>query len=244
MLLSFRGVLIMADLFFPEDRPSFLSRPEWQAVMRDNRRRLIHPAHMPDDAIDAIDEYNCRLAHVPEVIRLGYPALQAAQKGEIPDPVCVATVRPVATRCYSLLREWHSIYGHVLTPGDEVLSEDPDSLYVTVLSYPVIWIGTLQISYWATMLLVQGMLQAVGSDAGFASQQVEFVNGILRSLEHLSRGPLGPYRVGYAVRVAYEVASADAQAWIRKMLDKFTKTYAAVDKATYPEPRQDRDGYS
>lgn len=244
MLLSFRGVLIMADLFFPKDQPCFLSRPEWQTVMRDNRRRLIHPADMADDAIDAVDEYNCRLAHVPEVIRLGYPALQAAQKGEMPDPACVAAARPVAMRCHSLMREWHSTYGHVLTPGDEVLSEDPDSLYVTVLSYPVAWVGALQISYWATMLLLQGMLQALGSDEDFASQQVEFVNGILRSLEHLGQGPLGPYRVGFAVRIAYEVASAEAQAWIRKMLDKFTKTYAAVDKATYPEPRQHHDGFS
>lgn len=234
----------MSDLFYPRDEACFLSRKEWHHVMKDRGRRLIHPPTISDESIEAVDEYNVQLAYVPEVVRLGYPALLAARSGMPADPVYIAAARPIAVRCHAHMKAWNEKYKHVFPPVEEVPSEDPDSLYATVIKYPVGWAGTMQISYWATMVLLQGMLGVLQHEHSYEKEQQEYVRGILRSVEHLGQGPLGAYRVGYSVRVAYEVASADAQAWIRRQLDRLSKTYAAVDKATYPEQRADAEGYS
>ncbi|KAL3964697.1 hypothetical protein ACCO45_001701 [Purpureocillium lilacinum] len=52
---------------------------------------------------------------------------------------------------------------------------------------------------------------------------------------------MGPYRVGFAVRIAYEVASPEHQRWVLTLLDRFNKTYAATDRATYPEPKPEEN---
>lgn len=212
--------------------------------MKDRGRRLIHPPTISDEAIEAVDEYNVQLTYVPEVVRLGYPAIVAARSGAPPDPVYIGAVRPLAARCHAHMKAWHEKYKHVFPAVEEVPSNDPDARYPTVIKYPVGWAGAMQISYWATMVLLQGMLAVVQHEHSYEEEQQAYVRGILRSVEHLGQGPLGAYRVGYAVRIAYEAASADAQAWIRTQLDRLSKTYAAVDKATYPAQRVDAEGYS
>lgn len=234
----------MSDLFFPTEQGCFLAHKDWRHVMQDRRRRLIHPSDVPDEFIDAADEYIVLLAYVPEVVRMGYPILEAAKKGQDYDPVYVAAVKPLAAKGHTRFKLWYEKYKHVFPTVEQVPSQDPDSLYPIVLKYPVGWAGALQISYWATMLILQVILRLCKDEQTFDVEQQQFTRGILQSVEYLGQGPLGPYRIGYAIRIAYEVASAEAQEWIRKLLDRHSKKYAAVDKATYPETRDDAGGYS
>lgn len=234
---------IMADLFFPRDERCFLAKDEWRTVARDGRRRLIHPPDMADEFIDAADDYNALFSEVPEVIRFGYPIIEASRQGLPLNPGLVRVVRPIAARCHTQLTMWHDKYQPILPPLDEVPTQDPESIYETVLSHPIGWIGALRASYWATMLLLQEIMTLCNWPQGFDEVQQQYVRNILRSIESMAQNALGPYRLGYAIRIAYELASADAQRWIRMWLDRMAARYAAVDKATYPTQRGDEKGY-
>ncbi|KAJ2966330.1 hypothetical protein NQ176_g10203 [Zarea fungicola] len=93
------------------------------------------------------------------------------------------------------------------------------------------------------MCLLQEFMQRLGWQQPFETSQQEYLQTILRSVEDISQGPLGPYRIGYSLRIAYELADAEAQEWIRGCLDRFKNTYAATDKNSYPEMRTDNQGY-
>ncbi|TQV99940.1 hypothetical protein V2A60_005359 [Cordyceps javanica] len=243
MLLSFRGILIMSDLFFPRADKCFLTRPEWRKVMRDRGRHLLQAPEFNDEAIEAVDEFNNRLAEIPAVVKVGYPVMEAAKRGLPIDPAAAATTCRRAAACHARMSEFWHTYKHLFPAPVEAPSRDPRSLWPVVLRYERRWAATLQMSHHATMCLLQEFLQHLGWTRPFATSQKEYTQIILRSVEDISQGPLGPYRIGYAMRIAYELADAEAQEWIRGCLDRFKSTYAATDKQTYPETRTDNKGY-
>ncbi|EJP65175.1 C6 finger domain protein [Beauveria bassiana ARSEF 2860] len=242
MLLSFRGVLIMSDLFFPRADTCFLTRPEWRSVMRDRGRHLLQGPEFSDEAIEAVDEFNNRLAEIPAVVKVGYTVMEAAKKGLPIDSVAAATTCRLAAACHARISEFWSTYKHLFPDPVEAPSRDPQSLYPVILRYEARWAATLRMSHHATMCLLQEFLQQLGWTQPFATSQKEYAHIILRSVEDISQGPLGPYRIGYAMRIAYELADAEAQEWIRGCLDIFKSTYAATDKQTYPGMRTDNKG--
>ncbi|KAJ3495361.1 hypothetical protein NLG97_g3456 [Lecanicillium saksenae] len=243
MLLSFRGVLIMSDLFFPRGDECFLTRPEWREVMRDRGRHLLQAPDFSDEAIEAVDEFNNRLAEIPAVVKVGFPVMEAAKQGLPIDLDAAAKTCRLAAACHIRMTEFWSTYGHLFPEPFESPSLDPLSLYPVVLRYEKRWASTLQMGYYATMCLLQEFMQKLGWTQPFAIPQKEYASIILRSVEDISQGPLGPYRIGYALRIAYELADAEAQQWIRALLDRFKSTYAATDKQSYPEMRTDNEGY-
>ncbi|KAG8416508.1 hypothetical protein J3458_007091 [Metarhizium acridum] len=98
--------------------------------------------------------------------------------------------------------------------------------------------------YWACPLILQEALVQCEWPEEFEQSRGELIRNILRSIETVGAGTMGPYSVGFGIRIAYELASAEVQLWLRRVLDRFTKTYAATDKSTYPAPRTDDGGYS
>lgn len=234
----------MADLFFPRSEQCFLAKDEWRDVSRDRGRRLIHPTDMPDVAIAAVDDYHTVFTHVPEVVRIGYPIIEATKTGQPLDPAHVAAVRPLAAKCHARFVLWNEKYQPIFPPLEEIPTQDRESIYPMVISHPIGWVGAVRVSYWATMLLLQEIMTQCNHPQDFRNVQQQYVRNILRSVESLGSTTLGPYRLGYAIRIAYELASAEAQQWVRMWLDRFAKRYAAVDKATYPEQRGDQLGYS
>lgn len=233
----------MSDLFFPRADECFLARPEWRSVMRDRGRHLLQAPDFNDEAIEAVDEFNSRLAEIPAVVKVGYPVMEAAKRGLPIDLEAAATTCRLAAACHVRMSEFWSTYHHLFPAPVEVPSTDPQPLYPTVLVYESRWAATLQMSHHATMCLLQEFLQQQGWTQSFAVSQKEYTQIILQSVEDVSQGPLGPYRVGYALRIAYELADLEAQEWIRGCLDQFKSTYAATDKESYPEMRTDNKGY-
>ncbi|PMB69625.1 hypothetical protein BM221_004269 [Beauveria bassiana] len=233
---------IMSDLFFPRADTCFLTRPEWRSVMRDRGRHLLQGPEFSDEAIEAVDEFNNRLAEIPAVVKVGYPVMEAAKKGLPIDSVAAATTCRLAAACHARMSEFWSTYKHLFPDPVEAPSKDPQSLYPVILRYEARWAATLRMSHHATMCLLQEFLQQLGWTQPFATSQKEYAHIILRSVEDISQGPLGPYRIGYAMRIAYELADAEAQEWIRGCLDRFKSTYAATDKQTYPRMRTDNKG--
>ncbi len=233
----------MSDLFFPRADECFLTRPEWRSVMRDRGRHLLQAPDFNDEAIEAVDEFNNRLAEIPAVVKVGYPVIEAAKRGLPIDLEAAATTSKLAAACHMRMSEFWSTNRHLFPEPVEAPSADPQSLYPVILRYESRWAATLQLSHHATMCLLQEFLQQLGWSQPFATSQKEYAQIILRSVEDISQGPLGPYRIGYAMRIVYELADAEAQEWIRGCLDRFKSTYAATDKQTYPEMRTDNKGY-
>lgn len=233
----------MCDLFYPRGDACFLTRPEWRIVMRDRGRHLLQAPDFDNEAIEAVDEFNDRLAELPGVVKVGYPVMEAAKRGLPIDMEAAAATLALASACHARMTAFWAQYKHIFPAATERPSLDPFSIYPVILCYPRKWAATLQISFYASMCLLQEFLQRLGWQQPFETSQQEYLQTILRSVEDISQGPLGPYRIGYSLRIAYELADAEAQEWIRGCLDRFKNTYAATDKKSYPEMRTDNQGY-
>ncbi|KAI5465566.1 hypothetical protein BGZ63DRAFT_349216 [Mariannaea sp. PMI_226] len=247
MLLSFRSILMMSDMFFPQEKDGFLSRPEWRPIMCDRGRCLVHPAGTSAEAISTVDGFFLRLVDVPGILKWGYMVREAKKAGISVDPARLGPLAQAAAAHYTSFKKWYDEeftslpYVH----STEGLPAGPSTaLHATILEFEHPWAGAMNMSYWASMLILQETLAQCGTPVpdSDAAQQ-DLVSKILRSVESVSQGVMGPYRVGYSLRIAYEFASAEAQLWIGRMLDQFSKKYAATDRHTYPAPREDSGGF-
>ena len=236
----------MCDMFFPADTDCFLARPEWKQVMRDEGRYLIYPRETPQALVRLSDDYFACLADTPAVLRRGFDLREANEQGRPIDLKHVGELIGLAVANRASFKRWYEDFTTML-PGfrpQEVLSEDPESPYAMVFRYEGLATGALHMSYWASMLILQETLIQCQWPEELQSLQQEFLSNILRSLEWVGQGPVGPFRVGYSIRIAYDFANAEKQHWIRGLLDAYAKKYAATDKATYPAPRIDNGGYA
>lgn len=247
MLLSFRGILIMSDMFYPREENCFLSRQEWKPIMCDGGRCLVHAPDTPVETVIIIDGFFQRLVDVPAVLKWGYLVREANNAGIPVDPSQVVILAHLAAANYASFSRWYDEEFNSLPyvqPAEALPADPATSLYPTILEHTNQWAGAMHLAVWASMLILQETMVQCGAPApGSDAAKQDLVSNILRSIESVGRGTMGPYRVGFSLRIAYEFASTEAQLWIRTLLDKFTKSYAAVDKATYPAPREDKDGY-
>ncbi|KAK7418827.1 hypothetical protein QQX98_003689 [Neonectria punicea] len=243
MLLSFRGILIMSDMFYPREENCFLSRPAWKPLMADRGRCLVHAADTPVAEIAVVDGFFQQLVDVPAVLKWGYRVREANKAGIPVEPARLAVLAHLAAASHASFSRWYDdeftslpyVHSAEAAPANPAVSP-----YATVLEHEHPWAGAVHLAYWASMLILQETLAQCGSPVpgSDAARQV-LVSNILRSVESIGRGVMGPYRVGYSLRIAYEFASAKEQLWIGSLLDRFSKSYAAVDKTMYPAPRGD-----
>ncbi|KAJ4411649.1 hypothetical protein N0V82_008963 [Gnomoniopsis sp. IMI 355080] len=176
-------------------------------------------------------------AQLPPIIRMGYNIRQGRNNGVEPDPEQVARLRPKAEELRVAFLSWHADYASegALADPIEVPSADPTSPYKTVLQYRNPWEGTFIMSYWTSLLILQESLNQCHPGPGllFTNNQ-ELAHNILRSIEHVGRGLMGPHRVGYPLRVAYDFVDVDTQAWALSKVSGYNDTYAAMSADVYP----------
>lgn len=184
------------------------------------------------------------LADMPEVMWWGYPVREALVAGRQVSPRRIKQVAELAAEKRKRFTEWYEEFKKLGVELREAPSQDPNSPYQVILEHPVRWLGSMHMGYWASMLILQELLMRCRWPVDYQESQRELVHSILRSVESVGRGTMGPFRLGYSIRIAYEFANAEAQRWIITLLDRFSKSYAATDKNTYPSPRVDAQGYS
>lgn len=184
------------------------------------------------------DEYFVLLSKVPPVTRVAYNIREDRKHGIAPDPSQVELLAQQAGRLRSECLAWYDgvVSSGAIMPPVEVLSQDPNSPFVTVLKFSNPWIGSVYMCYWATMLILQEALNEcqAGQERPYDDSNLELARNILQSLEHVGRGIMGPYRVGYALRIAYEFADLPLQIWIESALERYSQQYAALSPETYP----------
>ena len=194
--------------------------------------------------MDMIDDFYFHLAKVPEILSKGFHLREMNSQGKHASQAHIdALARKAAKTRHQFLAWFEDVKAFPVMPK-EVLSQDPEPLYATVFEFKNAWVGCLMMGYWATLLILEETLMQCKCKEDFRESEEENCQNILKSLEQVGEGTLGPFRIGYSIRIAYDFANAESQLWIRNKLDLYTKSYAAINKETFPEPKADRKGLS
>jgi hypothetical protein len=185
------------------------------------------------------DVYFALFAKLPGVLRLGFPMREAKKHGMPLDRTDLALLHQRTASLYRELQDWAVDLPRLFPAPTEVPSQDPGSLFPTVLRYDNVWYGPLYMGYWATLLVVQWSLALSCEELGeacppFALSSDELVRSILRSLETVGEGVMGGYRIGYSVRVVYDFADLPTQLWIRTLLQGHEKVFAGLRVDAFP----------
>ncbi|CAN8097008.1 unnamed protein product [Discula destructiva] len=181
------------------------------------------------------DTYFSLQAKLPPVIRASYNIRKRRALGIEPDSHEVARLKPKAAELLAAFISWHdSMPGFSTEPVQEP-SADPTSPYDTVLKYRNPWEGSIRMSYWASLLILQECLNQCHPGPGLLfTNNHELASKIMRSLEDVGRGLMGPHRVGYPLRVAHDFVDEPTQTWTLALVTRYNATYAAMSADVYP----------
>ncbi|KAF4444597.1 hypothetical protein FACUT_559 [Fusarium acutatum] len=232
----------ISDMFYPGKDQLFLSRPAWRHVTSDGGRRLIYAPDAPIEHIRVGDGFLANLAQLTPILHGAYLLREANKAGMFVEPDKISALAHLATVEHARLARWFDDFDALEFPRPvEVLPTDTaNSLFETVLEHKSAAAGSLLMGYWASMLILDETLVECGTPRANSEIFIRyFVEQILRSVESVGRDTMGPYRIGFAIRIVYEFATGQEQRWIASMLDKFSQGYAAIDKKTYPKPKDD-----
>jgi hypothetical protein len=226
---------IMNSLFSGQE--CFLARRNWQQVLADPAPDTEHQAAgATATAFHAIFElYWIGLARLPDIVHRGYALREARRHGMPIDTSQVVILVQRAEKLHSEIAALYARYTKLAPRPTEVLSTDPASIHETVLSYSDVWHGSFHMSFWATLIILQECLVQCHYPVDYTASNREFASNIFRSVESVGAGMMGPFRVGYPIRIAYEFADVRTQLWVASVLARFEKHYAATSHSTYPE---------
>lgn len=173
------------------------------------------------------DSYFVLLAQLPAVVQEGLGIREARRHGLAPDLTNVPRLRQKATRLRDEFMSWFegTLAEGAISPAVEVPSREPTSPFPTVLKFGSPWEGAIIITYWSTMLIIQECLDQYETeeDRRFAASNRELATNVLRSLEYVGQGLMGPYRVGVSIA---------SLAWLN--------VARPLDPRSRPEPRTPR----
>jgi hypothetical protein len=162
-------------------------------------------------------------------------ALPSLNSSEISTQLRMTTLVHRALEVYSRLQNWYDDFAAFAPSPEEVPSSTNDSLYPVVYRYYNSATATTFCGYYATIIILHRILTECHHPAGNTREISLAVDKICKSIEYLAEtGILGPYRVGFAMRVAFEAGTVTTKLWIRKWLIKFEKFYKACSPNHYP----------
>ena len=212
----------------------FLAEPRWQQVFD---RIAAH------DGLDPVagekrllgHHYFSILAKIPSIMRLIFPLHEARVHG-LPSPVDACSVAPQAIaieNIYQDLVAWNVKLQRMVAEPTEVPSQRVGSPWRTILAFDNVWFGSLYMGYWTTKLILQEALYLLKGRNDFKEDTELLTNRVLRSVESVGEGVMGPYRIGYGLRVAYDFSDTATRAWIKSQLKDYAKIYAGLDEDSF-----------
>ena len=218
----FRPLIIIQSLFSGQD--CFLTQQKWQNLSSRLSDAAVddEEGHGAQKALDITrvptppwvtyqDGYYVLLAKIPLVLSWGYSIREERRHGITPDPNRVKLFAEQANSLRSEYCAWHeravSGRGGGITQPVEVPSTDSTSPFSTLLELSNPWQGSVEVIYWAAMLILQEALNQCyeGGQVGlYDEDNKDLARKILRATESVGRGIMGPYRISYALRIAYD----------------------------------------
>jgi hypothetical protein len=217
----------MSDFF--DGKVCFLSSPDWQSLLRETW------ATSGSSAISELFfDYTYYLSLAGPLVGRGYDLREQMEAGKAVNPADIMTLLQKTIDMYGRLRTWAERLHSTVRLPEEVPSSQGDELFPTVYQYDDVSIGALFCGYYALTIVFQLIFMIAGY-GNFAQSTQDFADKICKSVEFVGTGPLGPYRIGFSMRIAYEVESKARKLWIRNQLSKYSKKYAAIDVQSYPD---------
>jgi hypothetical protein len=216
----------MSDFF--SGQVCFLSQPEWQAVLKETWARVD-----PPEIGKLFFEFTYYLSLSPPIVGRGFDLREKLKSGTTIHPEEAKELLDQTLSIYERLCTWAERLYSTITPPIEVPSAHED-LFPNIYIYDNVTAGALYCGYYALMIVCQLLLTVAGYDNLLESAE-DFADRICKSAEYVGTGPLGSYRIGFSVRIAYELDSKPRRIWIRNLLARHSKDYAAMNVKSYPD---------
>lgn len=211
----------------------FLAEPAWQEVlMGTSCQGDSNPLKTQQWSL--INTYVAILAKIPGIMLRIYPLHEARLKGmPLPDVADGVSSATYIQNLYNDLLDCESELHRLIPPPKEVQSEDVNAPWPTMLTYDTVWFGALYMGFWTTQLILREGLRLLKGEVALTGESLALVDKVLRSVEMVGDGVMGPYRVGYGLRVTYDMADAPTREWLRTKLRTYQKTYAGLQEQSF-----------
>lgn len=210
----------------------FLAEASWQKVARSRSNY-----GMSDEMHRFVEDMVFYMAKTPSILKDGY-ALREARRAGLSSPLTPDEIEQLAIRSLDLYTEF-KVWGESLTATHpfpkEMLSPSDDAIFPVIFQHSSAYAFTFYTVWWACMLIVQEVLRVCGRRRpDDALNEIELVANICKSVENYAHGPFGGYKMGFSLRIAWEVADPIVRAWIVRWLERFSINYAAVSPDGLP----------
>lgn len=231
----------MHALFSGQD--CFLAQRKWQKLLGEadlDEERKSPPFIKERGRV--MNRYFSLVARLPGILKHAYPLREARKHGIHVDPGPVLLLVDYTAKTRTEFLHWsEDLRSHFPFPV-EIPSEDPTSPYPLVYQYENVWYGSVYMGYWASMLILQECLKQCDypAEIDLAEDNKRLAENILRSLETVAKGVMGPFRIGYGMRIAYEFVDTPTRLWMKGLLQRYGRTYAGLDANSFPPIEGDR----
>jgi hypothetical protein len=184
---------------------------------------------------DLVEEFIALLSFAPSLVHALYDVKAADMTSSATWKKLAETLTRMLEMQNSLL-EWYSRFSRMASPPYQRLSKTNNAVYPIVLHYSNLNIASVFNCYYAYMAIIHEALRTLGYPGGHEAMVAFFRDQICMSVEYNGAGPLGPYRMGFPLRVAYEVADPKTKSWIENRLVQMSQYYAAVQPRYFATP--------
>ncbi|KAK1143917.1 hypothetical protein N8T08_006032 [Aspergillus melleus] len=228
LLKASRGLIVMHSLF--SGQKCFLASSTWHSVME---KHVNTGLSAKLDRL--VEEFFAFFTSAPSLIHELYDLKQADRA----DPRVQQRIANLVTRSFDMINKvsaWYEQFSTTVPLPTQARSSTGDKLFPIVLVYSDVNSGTLFCGYYSYMLLLHEILRTCGCPGEHAATVVHFRDLICQSIEYNARGMLGPYRMGFSLRAAYETADPVTKAWLEVWLERLSKAYAAVQPRNFQIP--------
>jgi hypothetical protein len=213
-------------------QPCFLASSDWHEMMQEQ-----YTSDVPADLHNCLEQFFAYFTSTPSLVHglysLREPDMTKSKAIEI-----ISELGPQALDMKFKVEAWYEQFARIATPPTEIPSSSNDPLFPMVLTFSDMISASLYTGYYSYMVIIHAILRVCGQPGPHDDMVSYFCDQICKSVEYSSTGFLGPYRMGFSLRVAIEVADAETRAWIMSRLEQFSKIYAAAQPSNFKDISQ------
>lgn len=215
----------MHSMFSGEE--CFLASNEWHDKMRQQ-----YTSDLPSEVHNSIELFFAYFTYAPSLVHKLY-GLRNVDTTGAEALQTISEVRSKALEMQINLVIWYEQFSQIVPPPTETISSTGDELYPITLTYTDVSYATIYCGYYSYMVIIHEILKTCGYPGEHEAMVVYFRDQICKSVEYNSVGVMGPYRMGFPLRVAFEIADPVTRSWILNRLEQFSNIYAAAQPENY-----------
>ncbi|KAJ5103233.1 hypothetical protein N7532_003762 [Penicillium argentinense] len=227
LLKTSRGLIVMHSMFAGED--CFLASEEWHQMMRQQ-----YTPDMRKDLHEVIEEFFALFTYTPSLVH----KLYRLKEMDVSSPEALQIISVALEQALQLqdkVGAWYKKFEKIAPQPVEAPSLKNDEMFPVVLTYSDMIYAIIFCGYYSYKVIIHEVLRTFSYPGLHAPMTIYFRDQICKSVEYCSIGVLGPYRLGFPLRVAIEVADPATKTWIIARLQEFSKIYAAASPENHAE---------